>query len=183
MNIIHNETVDNILKRRTVREFKSEQIKQDELDTVLACALWAPSARNGQPCHIRIVQNRETLDEINRDFKDLVGWNTPAYTRWDKNPVYQNAPTVLFVFAEGDSDMDCGLMTENIAVSAESIGLATCIIGSVGALMNHEKGRKWKECMNINPDWRFLIAIAVGYPDESPAPKERVGGRIEYVKR
>lgn len=182
MNIIHNETVDNILKRRTVREFKKEQIKQDELDTILTCGLWAPSARNLQPCHIRVVQSKEMLDEINKDFKDLVGWDTPAYTRWDKNPVYQNAPTVLFIYAEGDSATDCGLMTENIAISAESIGLATCIIGSIGALMNHENGRKWKERMSINPDWRFLIAVAVGYPDESPEPKERAEDRLEYVR-
>lgn len=182
MNIIHNETVDIILKRRTVREFKKEQIKQDELDTILTCGLWAPSARNLQPCHIRVVQSKEMLDEINKDFKDLVGWDTPAYTRWDKNPVYQNAPTVLFIYAEADSATDCGLMTENIAISAESIGLATCIIGSIGALMNHENGRRWKERMNINPDWRFLIAVAVGYPDESPEPKERAEDRLEYVR-
>ena len=73
-------------------------------------------------------------------------------------------------------------MTENIAISAESIGLATCIIGSIGALMNHENGRRWKERMNINPDWRFLIAVAVGYPDESPEPKERAEDRLEYVR-
>ena len=48
--------------------------------------------------------------------------------------------------------------------------------------MNHENGRRWKERMKINPDWRFLIAVAVGYPDESPEPKERAEDRLEYVR-
>lgn len=182
MDIIHNETIDIILKRRTIREFKPEQITDRELDTILSCAVWAPSARNGQPCHIRVVQDKAMLEQLNRDFKDLVGWDTPAYTRWDKNPVYQNAPTVLFIFAQGDSGMDCGLMTENIALAAESLGIGSCIIGSVGALMNADKGREWKERMHIDKDWHFLIAVALGYPDESPEPKERAEGRIEKVK-
>lgn len=182
MDIIHNETVDTILKRRTIREFKSQQITDEELNTILTCAVWAPSARNGQPCHIRVVQDKTALDQINVDFKNLVGWDTPAYTRWDKNPVYQNAPTVLFIYAKSDSAMDCGLMTENIALSAESLGIGSCIIGSIGALMNAEEGRKWKTRMNIDADWHFLIAVALGYPDENPEPKERAAGRVETVK-
>ncbi|MBR6780893.1 MAG: hypothetical protein IKM24_07775, partial [Clostridia bacterium] len=56
------------------------------------------------------------------------------------------------------------------------------IIASVGGLMNAPEGRVWKERMDIDPDWQFLIAIAVGFPDEDPAPKPRAEGRIKIFK-
>ena len=44
-------------------------------------------------------ENREMLEQMNKDFKELVGYDTPAYTRWDVNPVYHNAPTFAVLFA------------------------------------------------------------------------------------
>ena len=93
--MIHNETVDNILTRRTIREYTPEQITDEQLETLLECAMWAPSGRNGQPCHVRVVQSKEMLDEMNVDFKNIVGWDTPAYTGWNLRPVYHNAPTIV----------------------------------------------------------------------------------------
>lgn len=181
-DIIHNETVDAIIKRRTVRAYKDEQITDKELDTLLTAALWAPSGRNSQPCHVRVLQDKKALDAINVDFKNLVGWDTPAYTRWDVNPVYQTAPTVFFLFAQGSSHMDAGLMAQNITVAAESIGLGSCIIASVGGLMNAPEGEKWKEKMGIEKDWQFLIAVAVGYKDEEPPVKDRDESHFAVIK-
>ena len=127
-------------------------------------------------------QDKKALDALNVDFKNTVGWDTPAYTNWNISPVYQNAPTLIFLFAEGNSAMDGGIMTENICIAAKSMGLGTCIIASVGGLMNAPEGRVWKERMDIDPDWQFLIAIAVGFPDEDPAPKPRAEGRIKIFK-
>ena len=59
-------------------------------------------------------ETKEMLKEMNTDFKELVGYDTPAYTRWDTNPVYHNAPTFIVLFAEGESYMDGGIMCENI---------------------------------------------------------------------
>lgn len=181
-NIIHNQTIDAIIKRRTVRAFKDEQISDRELQSLLTAALWAPSGRNTQPCHVRVLQDKKALEKLNVDFKNLVGWDTPAYTRWDVNPVYQTAPSLFFIFAEDQSDMAAGLMAQNIAIAAESIGLGTCIIGSVGLLMNAPEGEKWKEKLGILKDWRFLIAVAVGYKDEEPPVKERNEDQFKVIK-
>ncbi|MCL2513346.1 MAG: nitroreductase family protein [Oscillospiraceae bacterium] len=173
MEILHNEVIDAIVKRRTVRDFSNEQITDDELFTVLTAAYWAPSGRNSQPCHVRVLQDAEALKRLNVDFKNLVGWGTPAYTRWDTNPVYHNAPTLIFIFAEGDSCMEAGLMAENIAVAAESLSIGSCIIGSLGALMNHDQGKIWKNNLDIDENYKFLIAIAIGCKSKTTPVKER----------
>ncbi len=179
-----NTVVETILKRQTIREYKAEQIADEQLEALKLAALKAPSGRNCQPCHVRFIQNAEMLKEMNTDFKELVGYDTPAYTRWDTNPVYHNAPTFVVIFAEGESYMDGGIMCENICIAAEGMGLGTCIIGSVGALFadGAEAGNKWKRTWNIPEEYKFLIAIAVGYPDEKPEMKPRFEDRIQVIK-
>lgn len=179
-----NKVVETILNRQTIRSYKPEQITDEELEALKMAALKAPSGRNCQPCHVRFIQNSQMLDEMNRDFKNLVGWDTPAYTRWDVNPVYHNAPTFAVIFAEGDSYMDGGIMCENICIAAAGMGLGTCIIGSLGTLFKegNEDGNKWKNKWNIPENYKFMIAVAIGYPDEKPEFKPRFEDRIEIIK-
>lgn len=180
--MIHNETVDFILSRQTIREYKEEQISEEQLETLMAAALRAPSGRNGQPCHVRFLQNPEMLHGMHIDFKNLVGWDTPAYTRFEKNPFYHNAPTFALIFAEGNSHMDGGIMCENICIAAESMGLATCIVASVGTLMNSPEGEKWKEKLDIPKEYVYLIGICIGIPDEKPEMKPRFEDRIKVIR-
>ena len=146
-----NEVIKNIMTRQTIREYTKEQVPMELLQVVLDAAIRAPSGRNTQPCHLRVLRNKEMLDEMNTDFKNIVGWETAAYTGWDIRPVYHNAPTFIFIFAKDKSDMAAGLMAENIALSAKSLGLGSCMVGSLGALLIMMKvlknGRKFLKSM------------------------------------
>lgn len=171
---IHNPVTDAILTRRTIRSYTEEPLTDEEIATLLQCAMWAPSGRNRQPCHVRVIRDKKLLDELNADFKDLVGWDTPAYTRWDVNPVYQTAPALFLLYAPDGAFTDAGIMVQNIAIAAEGLGLGSCIIGSVGSLLDAPEGAKWKKKLGIPEDWRFLISVAVGHKDENPEPKPRI---------
>lgn len=181
MDKLYSETVKNILERRTVRSFTDEELTDSETDALLECAMWAPSARNKQPCHVRVLTGKDRLDELNTDFKNLVGRDTPAYTRYDVNPVYQTAPALFLIYAEGDSALDGGIMVENIAIAAEGMGLGSCIIGSIGALLNNEAGKKWKKLAGIPEDWKFIISIAVGHKNETPDKKPRTAENFRKI--
>lgn len=170
---LDNPTVNAVLNRRTIRSYKDEELPREVLEKLLECAMWAPSGRNSQPCHVRVLADKRALDALNTDFKNKVGWDTPAYTRWDVNPVYQGAPAMFFIYAENKTDMNGGIMVENIAVAAEGMGLGSVIIGSVGALLEAPEGDKWKKILDIPENYEFIIAIAVGVKAEDPEPKER----------
>ena len=43
-----NETIESLLNRRSIRKFKPEQIKDDELNAVLEVGKYAPSGGNQQ---------------------------------------------------------------------------------------------------------------------------------------
>lgn len=180
--VIENEVISAILDRQTIRSYTNEQISDEELDTIIACAVKAPSGRNSQPCNVRFIQSKDMLVEMNIDFKNKIGWDTPAYTRWDTDPFYHFAPTFAAVFAEGGSYMDAGLMTENICIGAKAIGLGTCIVGAVSPLFENETGDKWKKKLGVPEDWKFLIGICIGYPDEKPEFKPRDESKFVVIK-
>ena len=177
-----NDAIKNIMTRQTIREYTDEAIPEELLKIVLDAAIRAPSGRNTQPCHLRVLSNPQKLDEMNTDFKNIVGWDTPAYTGWDIRPVYHNAPTFIFIFAQDNSAMAAGLMAENIALAAHAVGLGSCMIGSIGGLFdNYEAAKKWKEYLQVPEDWHFLLGMTLGYPNEKPPMKERENGHIIYI--
>ncbi len=177
-----NNIIESILTRQTIREYTEKQVSPEDLDLILQCAIKAPSGRNSQPCHLRVLQNKEKLIEMNKDFKDIVGWDTPAYTGWNLRPVYHNAPTFIFIFAENPDGMSGGLMAENIALAAHALGLGTCMVGSLGALFDNEEGaKKWKKILDVPEDWHFILGLSLGYPNEKPPFKEREDGHIKFI--
>ncbi|MCL2494146.1 MAG: nitroreductase family protein [Oscillospiraceae bacterium] len=172
--IIESPVIDAILARQTIREYRPEQISSDQLETLMLAALRAPSGRNTQPIHARFCQNGAMLKEMQIDFKNIVGWDTPVHTRSDTNPFYHRAPTFAFLFAEGDSRMEAGLMAENLCVAARGLGLATVLVGSVGPLFSDDiAGPKWKKTLQIPEDWLFMVGVGIGHPDEAPEMKPR----------
>ena len=54
-----NQVVDCIMSRRSIRAYKPEQIKDEELQTILECGINAPSARNSQPWEVRVIRDKD----------------------------------------------------------------------------------------------------------------------------
>ena len=108
-DIIRNEVIDAVLTRQTIREYKPLMLTDAQLDTLTAAAMMAPSGRNCQPCHVRFICNDAMLRQMQIDFKNIVGWDTPVHTRSDKNPFYHNAPVFAAIFAKPGSQMDAGI--------------------------------------------------------------------------
>ena len=180
--ILHGPVIDAVLSQQSIREYTPEQISADQLDTLMRAALRAPSGRNSQPIHARFCQNAAMLRAMQIDFKNIVGWDTPVHTKSDVNPFYHNAPTFAFLFAQGDSRMDAGLMAENICIAAQGLGLGTVIAASVGALFPDEAaGLKWRKALCIPEDWPFMIGVGIGNPDEAPEMKPRNAEQIQVI--
>ena len=55
------DAIEALTTRRSCRSFKQEQIKNEELQTILACGLNAPSGKNKQSSKIVVVQNQEEI--------------------------------------------------------------------------------------------------------------------------
>ncbi len=82
------ETVVDIKNRRSVKEYKKEQITDAELMEVLEAGMNAPSGGNRQPAVFIVVQNREWIDKLCVLNAKIAG----APEGWD---VFYGAPTLI----------------------------------------------------------------------------------------
>ncbi|MHA2081506.1 MAG: nitroreductase family protein, partial [Candidatus Thorarchaeota archaeon] len=53
------DTIKAIRDRRSIRKYKSDDVSDEDLHTILQAGRWAPSASNKQPWHFIIIQNPE----------------------------------------------------------------------------------------------------------------------------
>ncbi|MEG1426973.1 MAG: nitroreductase family protein, partial [Oscillospiraceae bacterium] len=60
MQNFQNETIQTIMTRRSIRKFKDNQIKKEELESILLAGEFAPCAGGRQSPFFVVCQNAET---------------------------------------------------------------------------------------------------------------------------
>lgn len=174
--------LDNIMDRRSIRAYKDKPVEKDKLLAVAMCGINAPSALNGQPWQIRIVDNKEIINGVTDAF---VKANPKAAGEAGFKNAFRNAPAFIAVLSPSDGSgvFDCGLLTENMLLSARAMGLGTCVLGSTTRFMNSdENARPYLERLNIPEGYQLLMIVAIGYSDESPEAKPRNEEVISFVE-
>jgi len=181
------DTVNNILKRRSIRRYKSEQIPADTLKEIINCGINAPSALNMQPWQIRVIRSQDMLQRLNGSFvdwargKELPGSASRACE--EGFSVFHNAPTLLIVAADTSNhyaEGDCGMFTQNILLAANSLGVGTCVIGSMAASINESPDIR-RDMLHLTDKYKVLFGIAMGYADECPDAKQRESSKVEWI--
>lgn len=84
-----NETIKTLLERRSIRKFKPEQIKDQELNAVLEAGKYAPSAANQQSALFIVLQSKDAIKKITKMNAGVIG-------KGDIDPYY-GAPTIILV--------------------------------------------------------------------------------------
>lgn len=158
--MIVNETLKIIKQRRSIRSFKEEQIKEEELQTVLEAGLYAPNA-GGQEWHFTVIQNKELLGRLNLAAKEAAKQHNFEHLKElgnnEKFNCLYDAPTLVIVSGNEQApiplETDCAAATQNLLLAAESIGLGSCWVFFVLLAFYSPQG----------PDLRNELKIPVGY--------------------
>lgn len=188
-NTSSNIVLETILKRRSVRSYKPEQIDEKQLDTIIQCGINAPSALNRQSWEVRVIQNADLLNRINSRFvenakgKSLQG--SAAKAQEEGFSVFHGAPTLIIVAKDKSnsySAVDCGLLAENILLSAESMNIGTCTIGNMASILNDPNSADLLSELHLPDTHEVVFGISVGYKNESPDAKPRDINKVQYIK-
>ena len=175
--------IETILSRRSVRKYKPEAVNRDTMKVILECGINAPNGQNKQSWAVRVVDNPEFLNGISEIFKQK---NPKAAEDPNFKNMFRNAPTVVFIANDTSYDMsqiDCGLLGENMILSAWSMGIGSCCLGSPIRFMKTEpQAAGYLKRLNIPEGYELLYCIAFGYPDESPAAKPRDASKVMFVE-
>ena len=171
-----NPILSAISERRSIRQYKPEQITEEQLQALLCAAVEAPSARNLQPWHFTVVQDANLLAEVNAEATAILG---------REGDIFYAAPTTIFISADKSSDwgkLDSGIAVQNIALAAQSMGLGSVILGLPAAAFKGPRGEYFAGLLKFPATHGFAVAIAVGYPDGTKEAHPVEDGRISYVR-
>ncbi|WP_281232805.1 nitroreductase family protein [Flavobacterium gelatinilyticum] len=181
--------ISNILKRRSIRKYTDQQVTQQQLDTIMKCAIYAPSALNKQTWEIRVVQNQKILEEMNKRFlafaqgKELQG--SASRYREEGFSIFHHAPTLIVMAGEKGSNytkLDAGLALQNILLSANALDLGTCPIGSLVPVLNLPENEDILKLLNIPEGYEVTINVALGHPAENPEAPIRYSDKVKIIK-
>lgn len=172
-----NEVLQNILTRRSTRKFKSEQIKDEELDQILQAGIFAPSGMNKQSWQFTVVQNKEKIELLAKVTREALGR--------DEN--YNFYAPVTLIMLSNDKDnanglADCSCALENIFLMANSLGIGSCWINQLKTICDEKEVREVLNSFAIPENHIVWGIAALGYPDMSSDAKPRKDGIIKYVK-
>ncbi|MEI6437845.1 MAG: nitroreductase [Candidatus Omnitrophota bacterium] len=188
-----NEIIKNIHERRSVRFFYQKPVPRDILQQVLDAGNAAPSGMNSQGWRFAVVEsadNRRKLSAI----------TLPKYKSWlaeadqsvkdrrakvdaiVKDPVYYDAPVVIFVIGVGTvtQDNDCPMVCENMMLAARALGLGSCWVYFGLKALEEEPAR---EMLGLNNTEKAYGPLLMGYPKEGffPPPPPKKPAAIKWL--
>lgn len=176
-----NEVIENIMARRSIRKYKAEPVDRETMAKILECGINAPSGMNRQSWEVRVVDNPELMNEM----KEAMAAGHPDMDPQMVKGCFRGAPTMIFIARDLGYDFsayDCGLLAENIMLSACSLGVGSVCLGSpVRFLTDNEVCRPYVERLGFSEGYEFCLCIGLGYADESPEAKPRDISKVKFV--
>lgn len=178
-----NQVIETIMARRSVRKYLPQPINRDTMQVILDCGINAPNGQNKQSWAIRVVDNPEFINGLTEVYKKA---NPKVAEDPSFRNMFRNAPTVVFIANDTSYDfsqVDCGLLGENMVLSAWSMGIGSCCLGSpIRFMKTNPEAAEYLKRLNIPEGYDLLYCIAFGYPDESPAAKPRDASKVMFVE-
>lgn len=172
-----NEVLQNILTRRSIRKFKEEQIKDEELELILKAGTYAPSGMNKQSWQFTVVQNKEKIESLAKVVREALG-------RDEKYNFYK--PVTLIMLSNDKENTnglaDCSCALENIFLMAHSLGIGSCWINQLKTICDEKEVREVLTSFDIPQDHVVWGMAAIGYPDQEVKEHVIKQGTIKFVK-
>ena len=171
-----NEALEVLKNRRSIRKFKSEQVKAEELLAVLEAGTYAPTGKNMQTPVIIAVQGPEDRQAVARLNAKVMGSDTDPY---------YGAPTIILVLAADDSfaELNGAAVTTNMLNAAYAAGLGSCWINRPQEMFRMDEGKALLRKWGMDESLVGVASIALGYADcENPAPAPRKGNYYTIIK-
>jgi nitroreductase len=150
--------IDLILKRRSVRKYRSEPVSEEVKDNILEAGRQAPSAVNFQPWHFIVVDDpvlKERLASTGR-FRSFVkdcSFVVVGLYR-SRNPL-----------ARRWGQVDTVIALQSMVLAAQVQGVGSCWIGDLSGDV--------KGLLGIPGGAEVVAMVSFGIPDEEPGQKSK----------
>ena len=162
-----NEALNCIMTRTSIRQYQDRPVEQEKVEQLLRAAMAAPTAVNKQPWHFYVLNTKEAINRL-------------ADASQRGSDMVRSAALVIVVCGDMDKALegkareywiqDTSAATENLLLAAHALGL-----GAVwtGVYPMKERVEMTTKVLNLPENLVPLCTILIGYPAESPTPKDK----------
>ena len=180
------EVFDAIAKRRSIRRFTSDPVREEDLKRILAAAGLGPSAHNSQPWHFIVIREKALQDELKAavnavidaasdevNAEEAAGYQRQKFfaTSAFEAPVTIAAVTwpVPSLAAGAQPLMASGLMSTAAAVAQLNLAAVDLGYGCCWSTLALSWARaKIEPMLDIEPPKTIALLLALGVPAKSP---------------
>ena len=182
-----NQTLKTIMERFSCRDFKDTPLNEEQIKALTDAALASPSAVNLQPWRIIMITDKALIEDMDAEGMSILkaAEDQTTYERFMERggSLYYNAPCMMMVASDGSdwAAMDCGILSQNVALAAHSLGLGSVICGMARVPLNGKRGEEFKKRMNFPGNFEFGIAILIGEVKTGKEPHELDFSKVSRV--
>jgi len=173
-----NVAMENLLTRRSVRQYTDQVPPMDVIEEICKAGTYAPTGMNRQSPIIIAVTNREMRDSLSR-------LNARVLENDSIDPFY-GAPVVLVVLADSSAHTyleDGSLVMGNLMNAAHAKGLGSCWIHRAKEVFESEEGKQILADLGIEGNYVGIGNCILGYTaGEYPEAKPRKENWVYWVK-
>ena len=174
-----NHVVETIMARRSIRKYKAEPVAREVMTQILDCGINAPNGQNKQSWEIRVVDNPELLAEMSK----AMGEAHPQIPM--AKDCFRGAPVMVFIARDLSYDFsayDCGLLAQNMMLSAWSMGVGSVCLGNpVRFLTDNDLCKPLVDKLGFSEGYELSLCVGFGYADEAPDAKPRDKQKYRFV--
>jgi nitroreductase len=183
---------DNLLKiiqhRRSVRVYKTGKVSDQQLETILEAARWAPSGANTQPWEFVVTRDRKKMKRVREiyanEWRDRKREDPVHYKGLKKDYVGDVSVLVLacgeartkavYLTTRQPADRE-KLFQASIANSVQQMMLAAASmnLGTVWVSVREEVEPELRELFQVPQELRLLWVMPIGHASSWPKAKPR----------
>lgn len=166
------ELQDVLETRRSIRRYKNQPVKKEDIETIIKAAILAPSWKNSQVTRYYVVQSQDMLEKIKKTLPEFNQNNVKDAPVLIISTIVLNRSgfnrdgTPSNELANGWGCYDCGLHNMNLVLKATELGLSTLIMGL-------RDGKAICKLLNIPETESIVSVIGLGYADIEPDMPKR----------
>jgi len=162
-----NQTINQLLNRKSVRNFTGESVRDEDLELIFQAAQRCPTSINGQQISLVYTRDKKKIAkiaELCRGQKQVetadvfvtfvIDYNRTAYAieSLGKEQVVEKSAEGIIVGA-----VDAGIMLSSLQTAAEALGYGTTAIGAVRCAPD-----EFIEILNLPPKTYPVVGSTIG---------------------
>lgn len=168
--------LNSIKFRRSIRNFKKDQVKKEEIKKIIEAGRYSPTAKNAQDVSYIVVQEdlpnlqKEATKSFKRLFKFLKIINKVIKIQGgvdfdkiniDDDFLFKGASTLILVTSK--NTINASIASSNMEMLANAQGIGVLYVGFFTYIAN--KNRKIKKMLGIKGREKIVTCLAIGYPN------------------